>query len=144
MFFLKELPTRQMIEAYAPVHGADASKVEAALLLMRRASLLIRRLETYFSRHDLSQLRFLILMVIDREPARNSLTVGEITERLDVAGPIVTRTLKTMIDDGLVEIDQDIKDRRTRHVSLSSLGKERLAAVLPGYFELIADEMALR
>jgi DNA-binding MarR family transcriptional regulator len=108
---------------------------------MRRASVLIRRLEAYFAEHQLSQLRFLILIVIDREPDRHTLTIGEITERLDVAGPVVTRTLKTLADDGLVVIAPDKHDRRTRHVSLSLEGKEKLAALLPGYFRILQDGM---
>jgi DNA-binding MarR family transcriptional regulator len=139
MFFLKELPSRQMVDGYADLHGVDATIVEDALSLMRQASLLIRRLEAYFAEHDLSQLRFLILIVIDREPDRQSLTIGEITGRLDVAGPVVTRTLKMLSEDALIAIEPDTKDRRTRHVSLTSDGREKLAAVLPGYFRILAE-----
>lgn len=142
MFFLKELPSRQMVETYASAHGVEAATVENALSLMRRASLLIRRLEAYFTEHNLSQLRFLILIVIDREPERHTLTIGEITERLDVAGPVVTRTLKALVDDALIIIVPDRNDRRTRHVNLTSEGREKLASVLPGYFRIIDDEMA--
>jgi len=141
MFFLKELPSRQMVETYAAAHGVEAERVEGALGLMRRASLLIRRLEAYFAAHDLSQLRFLILIVIDREPERHALTIGEITERLDVAGPVVTRTLRSLAEDGLIAIAPDAQDRRTRHVGLTPTGQAKLASVLPGYFRIIDEAM---
>jgi DNA-binding MarR family transcriptional regulator len=142
VFFLKDLPTRQMVEGYALSHGVDPSTIEDALSMMRRASLLIRKLETYFSGHDLSQLRFLIMIVIDREPNRDSLTIGEITERLDVKGPVITRTIKVLVDDGLVAIGRDEDDQRTRHASLTPAGKAKLADVIPGYLQLIEFEMA--
>lgn len=141
MFFLKELPSRQMVETYASAHGVEARTIESALSLMRRTSLLIRRLEAYFTEHDLSQLRFLILIVIDREPDRHTLTIGEITDRLDVAGPVITRTLKTLSEDALVTIAPDKDDRRTRHVGLTVEGREKLASVLPGYFRIIDEAM---
>lgn len=68
-----------MVEGYADAHVAQG------LFLMRRASLLIRRLDHYLARHGLSQLRFLFLIVLDHEPERDTLTVGEITICLDIA-----------------------------------------------------------
>lgn len=142
MFFLKELPTRQMVEGYALSHGVDPSAIQNALSMMRRASLLIRKLEAYFDEHNLSQLRFLIMIVIDREPDRGALTIGEITEKLDVKGPVITRTLKVLVEDGLVRIERDQDDGRTRHASLTAAGKTKLAEVIPGYLFLIETEMA--
>lgn len=141
LFFLKELPRRRMIEGYAEQLAVDPVTIENALVMMRRASLMIRRLDAYFDRQGLSQLRFLFMIVIDREEDRDSLTVGEITERLDVSGPVVARTLRTLLEDGLISKTSDKTDSRIRHVGLTPLGKERLTSVMPGYFQIIADEM---
>lgn len=141
MFFLKDLPSRQMIEGYAAAHGVAAETIASGLAMMRRASLMIRRLESYFGDHGLSQLRFLVLIVIDREPERDALTVGEITERLDVAGPVVARTLRALLDDGLITQARDARDARIKHVGLTPTGKDKLDALLPGYMAIIADEM---
>lgn len=141
MFFLKELPSRQMVAGYAEAHDVPADAIADGLTLMRRASLLIRRLERYFADHRLSQLRFLILIVIDREPERDSLTVGEITDRLDVAGPVVARTLGVLVADGLVASDADRRDARVKHVRLTPDGHATLRRLLPGYFAIIADAM---
>jgi DNA-binding MarR family transcriptional regulator len=121
--------------------GIKARKLENALSLMRQASLLIRLLEAHFVEQDLSQLRLLILIVIDREPGRHTLTIGEITDRLDVAVPVATRMLKSLGDAGLGTITLDRQDLRTRHVRLTLEGQDKLASVLPGYFLMIGDAM---
>lgn len=141
MFFLKDLPSRQMIDRYSGEHDISVETIAEGLAIMRRASLMIRRLERYFADHGLSQLRFLILIVIDREPERSALTVGEITSRLDVAGPVVARTLRTLLDDGLVTVGRDDGDARTKHVGLTATGRQALYALLPGYFAIIGEEV---
>ncbi|MBO6767308.1 MAG: MarR family transcriptional regulator [Erythrobacter sp.] len=141
MFFLKELPGRQMVEGYAArFDSVDPDTVLRALELMRSASLLIRELEAYFAGHDLSQLRFLTLILIDREPERSSLTASEIADRLDVSRPVVTRTLKSLEQSDLIAIASDEHDARSKRVSLTQAGSTKLEAVLPGYFAILHAE----
>jgi DNA-binding MarR family transcriptional regulator len=142
MFFLKELPTRQMLEGYhTRFPKMNVSALEEALIMMRRASLLVRRLERYFDVHGLSLLRFLILIVIDREPERDGLSIGEITERVDVSKPVMTRTLKSLEQDGLISITSQGEDKRVKCVCLTPKGAAMLNDVLPGYFSLIDEFM---
>ena len=142
MFFLKELPSRQMVEGYASrLEDFDADEVLRALRIMRDGSLLIRELEAYFARHELSQLRFLAMIVIDREPDRDSLTAGEIAERLDVSRPVVTRTLQGLEKAGLIAISSNSHDARARDVALTPAGHATLDEVLPGYFAILHDTM---
>ncbi|PRY95660.1 MarR family transcriptional regulator [Hasllibacter halocynthiae] len=139
MFFLRDLPSRRMVEVYAERHdGLDVEAVRDALVLMRRASLLVRRLEAYFAAHGLSQLRFLVLIVIDREPERDGLSVTEIAERLDVSKPVITRTLAHLVEDGLIAIEADPDDARAKVVRLTEAGRATLSEVLPGYFALLS------
>ncbi len=138
MFFLKDLPSRRMVEGYAArFDDVDPDNVLAALAHMRSASLLIRSLEVYFAEHDLSQLRFLTLILIDREPERTNLTVGEIADRLDVSRPVVTRTLKSLQQSALIAIASDERDGRSKRVSLTRTGIAKLQALLPGYFAIL-------
>lgn len=142
MFFLKELPTRAMMDSYADrFPEMDVDAVEDALIMMRRASLLIRRLEAYFAKHDLSQLRFLTLIVIDREPDRDGLTASEVADRLDVSRPVTTRTLQGLLEAGLVANKTNEEDGRSRLVTLTGEGKAKLSGVLPGYYAEINDFM---
>ncbi|GAA5443589.1 hypothetical protein Misp06_01766 [Microbulbifer sp. NBRC 101763] len=142
MFFLKELPSQQMVEGYAKQFSVNNPKaIQDALTIMRDASLLLRELESYFSDHGTSQLRFLIMIVIDREPERNSLLVSEIAERIDISRPVMTRTLKSMVEDRLITIKADSSDGRAKCVALATDGKYFLQKILPGYFRMISNFM---
>ena len=92
MFFLKELPTESMVEEYvSKTKVGNSETITGALSMMREASQLIRLVDAYFSSHNLSQLKFLILVVIDREPNIESLRQSEINQRLDVSMPVLNR-----------------------------------------------------
>ncbi|MEM7497021.1 MAG: MarR family transcriptional regulator [Pseudomonadota bacterium] len=143
MFFLKELPTAAMLEGYAARYpDMEAETVSAALTRLRWASLTIRALEAYFAEHGLSQTQFLILMAIDREPERESLLPSEIADRLDISRPIVTNAITRLERTGLVAWEPQGADRRRKPLRLSAAGRERLDALLPGYFRLIHERMA--
>ncbi len=143
MFFLKELPSQEMVCGYVDqIEGVEPSSVTNALLMMRQASVLVRRLETYFSTYQLSQLRFLVLMVIDREIERRSLSAVDIIERLDVSKPVMTRALQRLIKDGLVVSSLDKDDGRAKQISLTQDGRDLLAEMLPGYFHEISEYMS--
>lgn len=143
MFFLKDLPSRQMLENYKkrfPQMNVD--DVGAALKLLRQASVLLRRIEAYFTKHKLSQTRFLILVVLDREGKIGGLLAKEIANKLDISRPIVTNTLKSMKTGGLLNINSHADDGRARWITLTDKGREKLYAVLPGYYSIIHHFMS--
>ena len=143
MFFLKELPSRAILESYAKrFPQMDVDAVEKALTMLRNASLLLRELEAYFAGHGLSQTRYLTLIVIDREPARNGLLASEIADRLDISRPVVSETLKALQKDGLLETARVERDGRAKLICLTRAGRERLQVLLPGYYEIISRFMA--
>ncbi len=128
-----------MVDGYArQMAGIDPVVIADALLMMRQASVLVRRLETYFATQQLSQLRFLILMVIDREVDTRSLTAVEIAGRLDVSKPVLARAIGKLADDGLIELTADPVDGRAKQIRLSRAGKRRLKSILPNYFRELA------
>lgn len=128
-----------MVEGYADRHeGLDVDAVQNALALMRRASVMVRRLEAYFAEHDLSQLRFLILIVIDREPERDSVNVSKVISKLDVSKPVMTRTMARLVEDGLIVIEADSSDARAKVARLTAAGRAKHAHVLPDYFTLLS------
>lgn len=140
MFFLKDLPTRNMIERYAGRHAAGrGGDIDRTLTLMRDASRLIRRLDSFFAANDFSQLKFMILMVIDREPERSALTFSEIAFRIDVSRPVLSRTVSALIDAGLLSEKADKADGRVRHLSISPQGMTKLESLWPDYFELLTN-----
>jgi DNA-binding MarR family transcriptional regulator len=138
MFFLKQLPSKEMLAKYASdLSLQEQDSVLEALAIMRKASLLVRNIENYFSANNLSQLRFLILVVIDREPDRTSLYAHEIAARLDVSRPVMTRTIQKLITDGLLTSSNDEIDKRAKQIALTEKGQACLLQVLPGYFNEI-------
>lgn len=144
MFFLKELPTREILERYHErFPNMKVDMVENALLLMRQASILLRKLDEYFTKHDFSQLRFLIAVIIDREQGKQ-LTASDILKKLDVSKPVMTRTLKTLETSGMIVFSEHERDKRAKLIALTPKGKDKLQAILPGYYETIEEFMTER
>lgn len=141
MFFLKELPTNSILTDYAKRYpDMNIDIMNATLPMLRRASLLIRQLEAYFTEHDLSQTRFLILIILDREIEQKPLRITDIVARLDVSKPVITNTLKALEKDGFINIRGSKIDQRTKTVLITSEGREKLASILPGYYKLMNEE----
>ena len=136
MFFLRDLPTPAMIQQYVSDHLAVDS-VSEALIVMRRGSLLVREVDRYFESDGFSQLRFLVLIVIDREPERDWLTPGDLAARIDVSKPVLARTIAMLIDAGLLQSTPAPDDARCKQLRLTKVGQERLIGLLPGYFKIL-------
>ncbi len=129
-----------MIDKYVAEAGTgDTDVIAQTLSMLRKASQLGRQLDAYFSAQNLSQLKFLILVVIDREPDTDHLRQSEVNQRLDVSKPVLHRTVMAMIDAGLLERSEDLNDARAHKLSLTEAGKTTLKAILPGYFQVISD-----
>lgn len=138
MFFLKELPGKAILEQYARKYpDMDVEKTDRALHMMRSASLLIRDLEAYFATHDLSQTKFLTLIVLEREPDKPHLTLTEICHRLDVSKTVISKTLKTLEKQGAIKIRQNIEDQRSKHIQITEKGRKKIESLMPGYYQLI-------
>jgi DNA-binding MarR family transcriptional regulator len=142
MFFLKELPTDSMVEEYVSKTGVGNSEtISKALSMMREASQLIRLVDAYFSSHNLSQLKFLILVVIDREPDIESLRQSEINRRLDVSKPVLNRSVSSLLETGLLKRIEDKEDFRAYKLALTEKGKKTLNKIMPEYFKIISKFM---
>lgn len=142
MFFLKDLPSRQMLESYKerfPEMNVD--NVGGALRMLRRASILLRQLEAYFAKHDLSQTRFYILIILDREGKDGGLQAMDIADKLDISRPIVTNTLKSLKGREFINISNHTEDGRAKWITLTDQGRDKLNVVLPGYYLTIHDFM---
>ena len=138
MFFLKDLPTREMISGYAQaLNVVDVQKTNDALHMLRQASLLIRRLERYFASHGLSQTQFLVLMILHRDKSKPSHLAAEIREKMDISKPVLSTTLKTMHQRGLILYSGKSKDSRAKPLQISDTGRDLLLKLLPEYFEIL-------
>lgn len=63
---------------------------------------------------------FPLLAALDRLGA---LSVGELSQAVGVSQPVITRSLRGLEDDGLVESETAEEDRRVRRVALSRKGR---------------------
>lgn len=143
MFFLRELPTKQTLEKYKerfPEMNTEA--VDDALKMLRKASLLLRVLEAYFSDHGLSQTRFLAMIILDREHNKKGLSAKTIASRLDISKPVVTNTLKSLERDKFITTTKNRSDGRGKWIKLTKSGRQKLDDLLPGYFRIINDAMS--
>lgn len=138
MFFLKYLPTQSLILNYSEhfPQGAEP-QISGKLEMLREASILLRNLEEYFRRADFSLTRFLICVVLDRAEASGGLQFSEVVDRIDVSPPVISRSLKALIDDGLVSVNTDADNKRIKRHHLTDDGQARLLSLMPGYYEIL-------
>ena len=99
--------------------------------MMRSASLLIRKVEHHFSAHGVSQLKFLVLVVIDRETGRTGLRHSEVGDRIDVSKPVPSRVIRSLVGEGLLSEAKDADDARSLRLRITQAGKDKLAEVFP-------------
>lgn len=143
MFFLKELPTLEIMRRYeAQYPEMNLERTVEALAMLRMASALIRRLDLYFQDYGLSQTRFLVLLVLDRDPNRRSYTAAALLERIDVSKPVMGQVLRGLESDDLIEVIASSTDGRAKNIAITPAGQDLLHRVLPGYFRLLDEHMA--
>jgi DNA-binding MarR family transcriptional regulator len=94
---------------------------EAFLALQRTASLLMQSLGRELKAHDLTPAQYNTLRIL-RGARADSLTCGEIGERLVSPGPDVTRLLDRLEQHGLVERLRDAEDRRVVRARITGKG----------------------
>lgn len=63
---------------------------------------------------------FPLLAALDR---LGPLSVGDLSQAVGVSQPVITRSLRGLEDDGLVQSATSVDDRRVRHVGLSRKGR---------------------
>lgn len=142
MFFLKALPSRAMVDRYVGETGTgEPNVILQALTMMHSASQLIRDIEKHFAAHGLSQLKFLVLVVIDREDSDEGLRHADVAARMDVSKPVLSRSVRALVKSGLLTEVADGEDARSRRLTVTTDGKEVLARVLPDYFDIIQRHM---
>ncbi len=138
MFFLKYLPTQSLILNYSEHFPSGAEpQIAEKLEMLRKASLLLRDLEEYFREQGFSFTRFLICVVLDRAEGQGGLQHSEIVDRIDVSSPVISRSLSALVDDGLVAVEIEDTNKRIRKNRLTDAGRDRLNALLPGYYEIL-------
>lgn len=101
---------------------------EAFLGLQRTANLLLQALGRSLKGQDLTPAQYNTLRIL-RGALPDSLTCGEIGERLVSPGPDVTRLLDRLEQRGLVTRLRDVEDRRVVRARITEKGLELLSSL---------------
>ncbi len=142
MFFLRDLPSESFLRELATRYpDLDPSGLLACAHLLRTGSDLLAFLDRILARYRLSQGRFLVLILLNRNPEED-LTPSSLAEKLGVTRATITGLLDTLAKDGLIERIQHHSDRRRFVVRLTNKGRQHLDRMLPGYYRQVKQIMS--
>lgn len=138
---LKDLPRYEcLLEAAKEFPDLDPSACEAFLHLLRAGDESARVVETQLARHNITQGRFGVLMILLNRCEGDAPTLGpaELADAAGVSRATMTGLIDTLERDGLVTREPDTVDRRMMLVCLTAKGRSLLQTILPDHFKRMA------
>lgn len=96
--------------------------------LSRAARVAQRRLEADLAQEGMTRLTWCVLSSVGLEGIT---TPSGVADNLGVARPVLSRLIKAMVADGLLQTQLAHGDGRNRTLSLTAQGEQKLAACLP-------------
>jgi len=142
MLLLKEVPQYEcLLERSKRYPELDPSAMEAFLHLLRTSSEVFEAFRTMLSKHELSQGRFTVLVLLNRDP-KTPINLADLAERSRVTRATMTGLIDTLERDGLVKREHSADDRRMLLVRLTSSGRTYLDQILPDYFRRVTLVMS--
>lgn len=147
MFYMRELPSRELIDSFANVHPElDPTALEACYFLLRTGSDVLAAFDESLSRHQISQSRFIVLLLLKRIELMNNGT-GEISpsrlaEQAGVSRGTMTGLLDGLEREELIERHLHNGDRRKFSICMTGKGRETLDRIFPDYYDRIGGLMA--
>ena len=143
LLMLKDLPRFDcLIQAAERFPTLQPSACDAFLNLLRTGDDVFAVVDRFLSGHEISQGRFTVLMLLGKEcdvEEDRPTTPAELAEHAGVTRATMTGLIDTLEKDRLVAREPDANDRRTIHVRLTGEGRAVLDAMLPDYFQCVAD-----
>ena len=137
MFYLLDQPTEKEFQDLAcRYREMKPLAVKTAVTMLRTGSDLITGFEKLMGRYNLSQGRFLILVVMNRQPEERT-SPSVLAEKIGVTRATMTRLIDGLERDGLIRRTPHKKDRRRQEINLSSRGRTLLEEILPDYWSRI-------
>ena len=142
MFTLRDIPRYETIRAMSKRYSdADPSAIEAFLVLLRVATDLMNAGESYLGRHGFSVGRFMVLMLLNRNP-EVGVSPSQLADMAGVTRATMTGLVDSLERDGFVTREHDPLDRRSVTIHLTERAHEFLHGFLPRHFRRIAGVMA--
>jgi len=147
MFYMRELPSRDLIDAVASVHPElDPTALEACYFLLRTGSDVLSAFDENLSRHQMSQSRFIVLLMLRRaqlaKEGPKEMSPSLLAEQASVSRGTMTGLLDGLEREGLIERHLQGGDRRMFSIRMTEKGKDTLDRISPDYYIRIAGLMA--
>ena len=141
MFFLKDLPIDISLQEFSKrFSNMNPSALKICAELMRTGSGLLAAFETVLGKYGVSQGRFLVLIVMNRNPEVD-INPSILAKKLGVKKATMTGLLDGLEKENLVERVADRQDRRKIGVRLTAKGLQLLDKMLPDYYRHMAKLM---
>ena len=115
---------RERMDRNAPADEVGATEALAALRTASHA--FHNAMDRWLERHDLSESRMGVLW---RLRHKDSITLGDLAQQLDVSPRNITGLIDHLEKDHLVERFPDAEDRRATRVRLAAAGKQKLSDI---------------
>jgi len=142
LLMLKDLPRYDCLLKAAERYPAfDLTAHDAFLHLLRTADMVFGDVDHFLNRHNISQGRFTVMMLLHR-PWIESCTPASLADESGVTRATMTGLIDTLEKDGIVERQADTHDRRTIHVRLTAQGRENVEAMLPEYLQCVSHTIS--
>lgn len=141
MLLPRDIPNPEQITALERRYGCvDGGACETCILLLHTANDVVGAFCTHLSAHEMSQGRFIVLMMLNREPDKLFMP-SHLAELCSVTKATMTGLIDGLERDGLVTRHPSQEDRRVTLVGLSPSGIELMDRILPPHFERVAALM---
>ena len=138
---MREIPKYEtLLEMSRQYPTLDPRAMECYLTLRYLADDVGAAMTQNLARHDLSQGRFIVMLMVDRAPGGRT-TPGDLAHEVDVTPATITGLLRGLERDGLVERGPHAEDRRVVSIRLTPAGRARLGGMLPDHFRRLGELM---
>ena len=142
MFFLMDQPSQKEFEHLSSRYEKmDIDSTRSMVRLLRVGSDLLAGFEKLLGTYHLSQGRFLILVIMNRNPD-SSITPSALARKVGVTRATMTGLIKSLEKDNLISKVADDLDRRQLFLTLTPKGIRVLESILPDYYAKVANVMS--
>lgn len=142
MFDIVDLPDSSTIAKLAQRYPMlEIPALETWLTLMRVSGDCQNDLDQFLARHNLSQRKFFVLILLMRNPY--GLKVSQLAAGTGVSCPTMTGVVDGLLNAGLVTRETDEQDRRIFVVTITTVGQELLDQVLPQHYQRVSRIMSM-
>lgn len=142
MFEIIDLPDSTTIAKLAQRYPMlEIPALEIWLILMRVSGDCQNDLDQFLARHNLSQRKFFVLILLMRNPT--GLNVSQLAAGTGVSCATMTGVVDGLLNAKLVTREADEQDRRAFVVAITSTGQELLDRVLPRHYHRVSRIMSM-